>query len=76
LWQKSPIKAQHGQEATELAGGLRRRAVLKIGHSFLQWSGSLRRHPVTEKVDLECIKDAVRRVDQDPVRLKPAEDSP
>jgi hypothetical protein len=46
--QKSPIEVQHAQKATELTGGLRRGAALKMGHSFLQWSGSLRKHPVTE----------------------------
>jgi hypothetical protein len=47
-----------------------------MGHSFLQWSGTLRGHPVTEEGDLGRSKDVLRRVDQDPVHLKPAEVSP
>jgi hypothetical protein len=54
---------------------VRRRAVLKVGHSFLQWSGALRGHLVTEEGDLRCSEDTLLRVDQDPVRMKPVEES-
>jgi hypothetical protein len=33
--QKSPIKVENAEEATELTGGLRRGAVLQMSHSFL-----------------------------------------
>jgi hypothetical protein len=61
--QKSPIKVQHAEEATELTGGSRRGAVLKMGHSFLQWSGTLDGQFVTEEDDLRCSKDTLRQVD-------------
>jgi hypothetical protein len=76
MGQKSPIEVQNVQETTELTGDLRKRAVLKMCHSFLQWSGSLRGHLVSEKGDLVCSKVALRRADWDPVRLKLVEDSP
>jgi hypothetical protein len=73
--QKSSIKVQHAQQATELTGGIKREAVLEMGYSFLQWSGTLREHLVTKEGDLGCSEDALRRVDQDPVCLKPVEQS-
>jgi hypothetical protein len=36
LQQKWSLKVEHSQEATEVTGGLRRRAVLKMANSFLQ----------------------------------------
>jgi hypothetical protein len=55
--QKSSIKFQHAQETTELTDSLRRGTVLKMSHSFLQWSGALGRHFVTEESDLGCSED-------------------
>jgi hypothetical protein len=49
--QKSPIEIQHAQEETELTGGLRKGAFLKMSRSLLQWSGTLRGHLVTEEGD-------------------------
>jgi hypothetical protein len=40
-----------------MTGSLVRGAVLKMGHSFLQWSGTLRGHLVTEEGDLGYSKD-------------------
>jgi hypothetical protein len=57
--QKSPVKIQHAQEAPELTGGLRRLAVLQMGHSFLQWLGTLGGHFVTEEGDPGCPEDAL-----------------
>jgi hypothetical protein len=76
VWQESPVEVQHHKEAAELAGGLRRRAVLQISHSFLRWSGTLSGHSVAEEGDLGCAEDALRRVDEDPVPLETVEKSP
>jgi hypothetical protein len=51
-------------------------AVLEIGHSFIQRLGALGRHLVTEEGDLGCPKDALRRVDDDPIPLKLVEEGP
>jgi hypothetical protein len=61
--QISPVKVQHAKKSTELTGGLRRRAVLKMGHSFLQWLGTLGGHFVTEEGDLGRSEDTFCRVD-------------
>jgi hypothetical protein len=63
--QESPIEIEHPQEAAELAGGLRWRAVLQMRHPFLQWSGPL-----------GCAEDALRWVHEDPVPLEPLEEGP
>jgi hypothetical protein len=47
-----------------------------MGHSFLQWSGTLRVNLLTEEGDHGCSEDTLCQVDQDPVRLKPVEESP
>jgi hypothetical protein len=65
-----PVKVQHAQETAGLTGGLRRVAVLKMGYSFFQRSGTLGGHLVTEEGDLGCPEDARRWVDEDPVPLK------
>jgi hypothetical protein len=46
-----------------------------MDHSFLQWSGTLSRNLLIDEGDLGCSEDTLRRVDQDPVRLKLVEDS-
>jgi hypothetical protein len=46
-----------------------------MGHSFFQWSGTLGGHFVTEEGDLGCPEDALRWVYEDPVGLKPVEES-
>jgi hypothetical protein len=56
---KNPVEIQHAQKSTELTGGLRRRAVQKMGHSILQWSGTLGGHFVTEQDDLRCSEDTL-----------------
>jgi hypothetical protein len=71
MGQKSPIEIHHAQKSTELAGSLWRMAVLEIGHSFVQRLGTLSRHFVPEEGDLGCPKDALRRIDDDPIPLKP-----
>jgi hypothetical protein len=76
MGQESPVKIQHAQEATELTGGLRRRAVLQMCHSFLQWSGALDRYLVTEEDYLGCSEDTLRWVNEDPVCLKTPEENP
>jgi hypothetical protein len=45
-------------------------------HSFLQGSRTLSGHFVAEEGDLGGAEDALRRVYQDPVFLRPAEESP
>jgi hypothetical protein len=45
-----------------------------VGSGVVSYESKL--HPVTEQGDLGCSKDALRRVDQDPLRLKQVEDSP
>jgi hypothetical protein len=47
-----------------------------VGHSLFQRLGTLGGHLVTEKGDLGCSKDTLRRVDDDPVPLKLVEKSP
>jgi hypothetical protein len=54
----------------------KRRAVPKLGHLFFQWPGTLSGHFVTEEGDIECSEDTLRRVDHDPVSLKPVEENP
>jgi hypothetical protein len=61
--QKSPVKVQHAEKATELTVGFRKGAVLNMGHPFLQWSGTHGRHFVTGEGDLRCSKGTLRRVD-------------
>jgi hypothetical protein len=73
VWQKSPVKVNHAQEAAELTGGFRWRAVLQVGNSLLQWSGTLGGNFIAEENDFGCAEDAFRRVNQDPVFLKPGE---
>jgi hypothetical protein len=63
LRQKSSVKVDHSQEATKQADGLGRRAVLKMGHSFFQRSGTLGGNFVSEEGDLGCFEDTFRRVD-------------
>jgi hypothetical protein len=60
--QKPPVEVQHAQEAVELAGGLRRRAGLQMGHLSFQWSGTCGGHFVAEEGDLGCAEDALRQV--------------
>jgi hypothetical protein len=60
--QKSPVKFEHSQESTELTGGLKRVAVLKMGHSLFQRLGTHGGHLVTEEGDLGCSKDVLRRL--------------
>jgi hypothetical protein len=71
--QKSPVEIYHAQKSTELAGSLWRMAVLEIGHSFVQRLGNLGRLLVTKEGDLGHSKDALHRVDDDPIPLKPVE---
>jgi hypothetical protein len=52
LGQSCFVGGSHISPPRRMLGSLRRGAVLKLGHSFLQWSGSLRGHPVTEEGDL------------------------
>jgi hypothetical protein len=49
-------------------------AILEIGHLFVQRMGTLGRHLVTEDGDLGCPKDALPRVDDDPIPLKLVEE--
>jgi hypothetical protein len=74
--QKSPVEIQHAQEAAELTGGLRRGAVLNMGHSVFKLSGTLGGHLVDEEGYLGCSENTLRRVDQDPVSLKLCEERP
>jgi hypothetical protein len=48
-------------------------AVLEMGHLFFQRSGTLGRYLVTEEGDLGCPKDALGRVDDDPIPRKEVE---
>jgi hypothetical protein len=74
--QKSPVEVQHAQKTAELTGGLERVAVLKMGHSSFQRSGTLGGHLVTEEGDLGCSEDALYRFDEDLVPLKSVEETP
>jgi hypothetical protein len=58
----------------QLAGRFWRVAVLDIGHSFVQRLGALGRHLVTEEGDLGRPRDALCRVDDDPIPLKLVEE--
>jgi hypothetical protein len=66
----------HAQKPTELADSLRRVAALEMDHSFIQRLGTLGRYLVTEEGDLGCPEDALRRVDDDLILLKPVEEDP
>jgi hypothetical protein len=66
VWQNSPVEVQHTQKLAKLTGGLGMLAVLKMGYSFFQRSGTLGGH-LTEKGDLGCTEDLFRRVDENPV---------
>jgi hypothetical protein len=74
--QKSPVEIQHAQEAAELTGGLRRGAVLEMGHSIFELSGTLSGHLVTEVGNLGCSEDTLCGFYQDPVLLKLVEERP
>jgi hypothetical protein len=74
--QISPVEVQHAQETAELTGGLGRMAVLEMGYSFFLRFGIFDGHLVTEEGDLDCSEDTLRRVDEDPVPLKPVEERP
>jgi hypothetical protein len=53
-----------------------RLAVLEMGYSFFQRSGTLGEHLVTEEGDLGCLEDALRRVNEDSVQVGETELSP
>jgi hypothetical protein len=74
--QESPVEVHHAQKPPELACSLLRVAVLEIGHSFVQRLGTLGRHLIAEEGDLGGPKDALHRVDDDPIPLKLVEEGP
>jgi hypothetical protein len=68
--QKPSVEVQHAKRPTELTGGLRRGAVLEVGHSLFKRLRNFGGNLVTEEGDLGCSKDALSRIDEDPVSLK------
>jgi hypothetical protein len=73
--QKSPVEVEHAQKSTEPTGGFWRVAVLVRGHSLLQRLRTFGGHLVTEKSNLGCSEEALRRVDDDPIPLKLGEEN-
>jgi hypothetical protein len=51
----------------ELTGDLWRVTVLEVNYSFFHSLQTLGRHLITKKGDLECLEDARRWVDEDPI---------
>jgi hypothetical protein len=74
MGQKSPVEVQHTQKTVELTGGFVRVAVLLTGYSSAQRLGTLGGGFVSVEGDLGCSEDTFRRVDENPVLLKPFEE--
>jgi hypothetical protein len=73
---KSPVAVQHAQEAAEPTGSLGKGAVLKVGYSFFQRSGTLSGHLLTKEGDLVCSKNALHGIDLDLIHVKLVKESP
>jgi hypothetical protein len=50
--------------------------VLEVSHSFGQWARTFGRHFIPEEGDLGRAEDALHQVNDDPILVKAAEESP
>jgi hypothetical protein len=74
--QISPVEIYNGQKTAKLTDVLGRVAVQKMGYLFMQRSETPGGHIVTEKCDLGGTENTLRQVDENPVHMKSAEESP